>query len=69
MQQAAPANQQWQAALDAYAARQRTLGTAACDDANTAMDHGRALLIAGGIAVILVSGLLDWLITRSLTHP
>ncbi|OLH29210.1 chemotaxis protein [Xanthomonas oryzae pv. oryzae] len=69
MQQAAPANQQWQAALDVYAARQRTLGTAACDDANTAMDHGRALLIAGGIAVILVSGLLDWLITRSLTHP
>ncbi|AKK64005.1 methyl-accepting chemotaxis protein [Xanthomonas oryzae] len=69
MQQAAPANQQWQAALDAYAARQRTRGTAAYDDANTAMDHGRALLIAGGIAVILVSGLLAWLITRSLTQP
>ncbi|KFA04583.1 chemotaxis protein, partial [Xanthomonas vasicola pv. musacearum NCPPB 2005] len=69
MQQAVPANQQWQAALDAYAVRQRTRGAAAYADANIAMDHGRALLIAGGIAVIVVSSLLAWLITRSLIQP
>ncbi|MBV7306557.1 methyl-accepting chemotaxis protein [Xanthomonas vasicola] len=69
MQEAVPANKQWQAALDAYAMRQRTRGAAAYADANIAMDHGRALLIAGGIAVILVSSLLAWLITRSLTQP
>ncbi|MFL8075439.1 methyl-accepting chemotaxis protein [Xanthomonas vasicola] len=69
MREAVPANKQWQAALDAYAMRQRTRGATAYADANTAMDHGRALLIAGGIAVILVSSLLAWLITRSLTQP
>ncbi|WP_372381455.1 methyl-accepting chemotaxis protein [Xanthomonas sp. NCPPB 1754] len=69
MQQAAPANQQWQDALNAYAARQRSRGAAAYADANTAMDRGRALLIAGGLAVILVSSLLAWWITRSLTQP
>ncbi|KAF1686214.1 methyl-accepting chemotaxis protein, partial [Pseudoxanthomonas jiangsuensis] len=69
MQQAVPANQQWQDALNAYAARQRTRGAAAYADANAAMDRGRALLIAGGIAVIVISGLLAWLITRSLTQP
>ncbi|AZR27413.1 methyl-accepting chemotaxis protein [Xanthomonas vasicola pv. arecae] len=69
MREAVPANKQWQAALDAYAMRQRSRGAAAYADANTAMDHGRALLIAGGIAVILVSSLLAWLITRSLTQP
>ncbi|MCC4630226.1 methyl-accepting chemotaxis protein [Xanthomonas citri] len=33
------------------------------------MDRGRALLIAGGIAVVVISSLLAWLITRSLTQP
>ncbi|PPV06150.1 chemotaxis protein [Xanthomonas bromi] len=69
MQQAVPANQQWQDALNAYSARQRTRGATAFADANTAMDHGRALLIAGGLAVLVISSLLAWLITRSLTQP
>ncbi|KLD79945.1 HAMP domain-containing protein [Xanthomonas hyacinthi] len=69
MKQAGPATQKWQEAINAYAERQRRRGAAAYATANAAMDRGRALLIAGGVAVILVSSLLAWLITRSLTLP
>ncbi|QNH20454.1 methyl-accepting chemotaxis protein [Xanthomonas sp. GW] len=69
MKQAAPATQQWQDAINAYSERQRQRGAKAFDDANAAMDHGRAMLIGGGVAVVLVSVLLAWLITRSLTVP
>lgn len=69
MKEAGPATQNWQDAINAYAERQRTRGAAAYASANTAMDRGRAMLIAGGIVVIVVSSLLAWLITRSLTLP
>ncbi|MXV09238.1 MULTISPECIES: methyl-accepting chemotaxis protein [unclassified Xanthomonas] len=67
--QAAPATQQWQEALNTYANRQREQGAKAYATAQVAMDRGRALLLAGGAIVVLVSGLLAWLITRSLTVP
>ncbi|KAA8920846.1 methyl-accepting chemotaxis protein [Xanthomonas sontii] len=69
MTQAGPATQQWQEAINTYADRQRTRGAEAYASANVAMDRGRSLLVAGGVLVVLVSGLLAWLITRSLTVP
>ncbi|KAB7771924.1 MCP four helix bundle domain-containing protein, partial [Xanthomonas maliensis] len=48
MQQAAPATQNWQDAINAYAERQRTRGATAYAAANVAMDKGRSMLIAGG---------------------
>ncbi|XQA68128.1 methyl-accepting chemotaxis protein [Xanthomonas sacchari] len=69
MAEAGPATQQWQEAINTYADRQRTRGAEAYASANVAMDRGRSLLVAGGVLVVLVSGLLAWLITRSLTVP
>ncbi|MCW0400795.1 hypothetical protein NB688_003672 [Xanthomonas sacchari] len=69
MAEAGPATQQWQEAINTYANRQRTRGAEAYAGANVAMDRGRSLLVAGGVLVVLVSGLLAWLITRSLTVP
>ncbi|MCW0452014.1 hypothetical protein NB717_000439 [Xanthomonas sacchari] len=69
MAEAGPATQQWQEAINTYANRQRTRGAEAYASANVAMDRGRSLLVAGGVLVVLVSGLLAWLITRSLTVP
>ncbi|WP_371181497.1 methyl-accepting chemotaxis protein [Xanthomonas sacchari] len=69
MAEAGPATQQWQEAINTYANRQRTRGAQAYASANVAMDRGRSLLVTGGVLVVLVSGLLAWLITRSLTVP
>ncbi|MCC4594426.1 HAMP domain-containing protein, partial [Xanthomonas campestris pv. phormiicola] len=69
MKLAAPATQRWQDAINTYSERQRQRGTAAYVVANAAMDRGRALLVAGGVIVILISSVLAWLITRSLTAP
>ncbi|WIH06818.1 MCP four helix bundle domain-containing protein [Xanthomonas translucens pv. graminis] len=69
MKRAAPATQKWQHALTTFSDRQRALAATAYAEANTAMDHGRALLIAGGLAVVLVSIALALLITRSLVLP
>ncbi|MRH02321.1 HAMP domain-containing protein [Xanthomonas sontii] len=69
MAEAGPATQQWQETINTYANRQRTRGAEAYAGANVAMDRGRSLLVAGGVLVVLVSGLLAWLITRSLTVP
>ncbi|WP_045737340.1 HAMP domain-containing protein, partial [Xanthomonas sp. MUS 060] len=69
MANAAPATQKWQDAINAYAKRQRDNNTNAYDVANKAMNNGRMLLIMGGVAVLVVSSLLAWLITRSLTVP
>ncbi|QNH21983.1 methyl-accepting chemotaxis protein [Xanthomonas sp. GW] len=69
MKQAAPATQRWQETINTYSERQRQRGIAAYAVANAAMDRGRAMLIAGGVIVILISGVLAWLITRSLTVP
>ncbi|WP_369980261.1 methyl-accepting chemotaxis protein [Xanthomonas bundabergensis] len=69
MKRAAPETQKWQDAISAYATLQRKRTDEAYAAANAAMDRGRALLISGGVAVVLVSSLLAWLITRSLTVP
>ncbi|WP_295943515.1 methyl-accepting chemotaxis protein [uncultured Xanthomonas sp.] len=69
LQQAAPATQRWREAISAYASWQRNNGEQAYADATAVMARGRFLLIAGGLAVVLVSSLLAWLITRSLTVP
>ncbi|WP_045757346.1 MCP four helix bundle domain-containing protein, partial [Xanthomonas albilineans] len=69
MTRADPATKQWQEAINVYANRQRQRGAAAYAAAKVSMDLGRNLLIAGGALVVLISSLLAWLITRSLTVP
>ncbi|MCC4599677.1 methyl-accepting chemotaxis protein [Xanthomonas melonis] len=69
LQQAAPATERWQAALAEYSALQRRRATEAYEGATAAMARGRAMLIGGGLAVVLISSLLAWLITRSLVLP
>ncbi|MCC4595312.1 methyl-accepting chemotaxis protein [Xanthomonas campestris pv. phormiicola] len=69
LKHAAPATQRWQDAVANYSERQRKLGTAAYVEANAAMSRGRVMLITGGVIVILISSVLAWLITRSLTAP
>ncbi|MBN6114265.1 methyl-accepting chemotaxis protein [Xanthomonas bonasiae] len=68
-EQAGPATDKWQEAITAYSERQRQRGASAYAAANAAMDRGRGMLIAGGVIVILISCVLAWLITRSLTVP
>ncbi|MBD4887597.1 HAMP domain-containing protein, partial [Xanthomonas citri pv. citri] len=41
----------------------------AYDQASASMARGRSMLISGGVAVVLLSALLAWMITRSLTGP
>ncbi len=69
MRESAPLTQKWQDAIARYADLQATRSNEAYADATAAMARGRAMLIAGGLAVVLVSSLLAWLITRSLTVP
>ncbi|WP_254460897.1 methyl-accepting chemotaxis protein [Xanthomonas sacchari] len=69
MSKAAPATNLWREAIDTYANRQREQSAKAYASAQVAMGRGRALLLAGGAIVVLVSGVLAWLITRSLTVP
>ncbi|WP_068829946.1 methyl-accepting chemotaxis protein, partial [Xanthomonas cerealis] len=69
MKEAGPATEKWQQAIDVYSERQHKRGAKAYADANLAMDRGRVMLISGGVAVVVVSALLAWLITRSLTVP
>ncbi|WAT16167.1 methyl-accepting chemotaxis protein [Xanthomonas fragariae] len=67
--QAGPATQKWQDALASYSELQRKRSQEAYAESNAAMVRGRSLLIAGGVAVVLISGLLGLLITRSLVRP
>ncbi|MBO9872576.1 MULTISPECIES: methyl-accepting chemotaxis protein [Xanthomonas] len=69
MTKAAPATNQWRDTISAYADRQREQGAKAYASAQSTMDRGRAFMIVGGALVVLVSGVLAWLITRSLTVP
>ncbi|WP_017913288.1 methyl-accepting chemotaxis protein [Xanthomonas sp. SHU 166] len=69
MRESAPLTQKWQDAIARYADLQATRSNEAYAEATAAMARGRAMLIAGGLAVVLVSSLLAWLITRSLTVP
>ncbi|MBB5883375.1 methyl-accepting chemotaxis protein [Xanthomonas sp. LMG 8992] len=67
--QSAPLTQKWQDAIARYADLQATRSSEAYAAATTAMARGRTMLIAGGLAVVLVSSVLAWMITRSLTLP
>ncbi|MFD1838931.1 methyl-accepting chemotaxis protein [Paracidovorax cattleyae] len=66
---AAVAMEKQQAAIRANADLQRRLSQEAYAASSAAMARGRIVLISGGLAVLLVSGLLGWTITRSLTGP
>ncbi|WP_115561949.1 methyl-accepting chemotaxis protein [Xanthomonas arboricola] len=69
LQRAAPATQAWQDTLLEYTALQRKRAQEANAVATTAMARGRTMLIGGGLAVVFISGLLGWAITRSLVRP
>ncbi|MDS9991287.1 methyl-accepting chemotaxis protein [Xanthomonas sp. A2111] len=68
-EKARPISLAWQAGIRNYVALQGELMRTAHANATQAMDNGRNMLIAGGLAVLLVSSLLAWTITRSLTGP
>ncbi|MEA9557815.1 methyl-accepting chemotaxis protein [Xanthomonas nasturtii] len=69
LQRAAPATQAWQDTLLEYTALQRKRAQEANAVATAAMARGRTMLISGGLAVVFISGLLGWAITRSLVRP
>ncbi|MBB3799689.1 methyl-accepting chemotaxis protein-1 (serine sensor receptor) [Xanthomonas arboricola] len=67
--QAAPAMQQWQDKIAENIALQDKLAGEASAVALQSMDDSRKLLIGGSLLVVLLSGVLGLLITRSLTQP
>lgn len=69
LRESAPATQAWQDSIRDYEEFQNLRAQRAYDVAARQLDHGRNLLVAGGIAAALLSGLLAWFITRSLTAP
>ncbi|MBB5876298.1 methyl-accepting chemotaxis protein [Xanthomonas sp. 3498] len=66
---ASAAMQKQQAAIRANADLQRRLSKEAYAISSAAMARGRFVMIAGGLSVLLISSLLAWTITRSLTGP
>ncbi|RBK65598.1 methyl-accepting chemotaxis protein, partial [Xanthomonas oryzae] len=69
MTKAAPAMQRWQDAIGQNITLQDKSAAAAADAAFKSMDESRKLLVAGSLLVVLLSGALGLLITRSLTQP
>ncbi|MEB1611093.1 methyl-accepting chemotaxis protein [Xanthomonas campestris pv. campestris] len=68
-EKARPAVLLWQKTLRELVTRQNDSTQKAYGEALTAIAGGRAMLIAGGVIVLVVSALLGWIITRSLTTP
>ncbi|NEK75142.1 MAG: cell wall metabolism sensor histidine kinase WalK, partial [Xanthomonas euvesicatoria] len=66
---AAPAMQVWQDKIVENIALQEKLAADASAVAFKSMDDSRKLLIGGSLLVVLLSGALGVLITRSLTQP
>ncbi|RXD70010.1 methyl-accepting chemotaxis protein, partial [Xanthomonas perforans] len=66
---AAAAMDEQQAAIAANAALERRLSKDAYAAAVASMHNGKIILASGGIAALVISALLAWLITRSLTTP
>ncbi|WP_355604586.1 methyl-accepting chemotaxis protein [Xanthomonas cannabis] len=66
---AATAMNEQQAAIGANAALERRLSKDAYAVAVASMHRGKVILASGGIAALVISTLLAWLITRSLTRP
>jgi len=69
IEEAGPAMERWQAAIANNVAMQQRMAQEAYTKAVEDMTRGRNILIAGGIAALVISSLLAWLITRSLTQP
>ncbi|WP_016904920.1 MCP four helix bundle domain-containing protein, partial [Xanthomonas arboricola] len=69
LEKAAPGTQHWQNALTEYSDLQRQRTREAYVATTEEMARGRAMLIGGGLAVVLFSALLGFLITRSLVRP
>ncbi|PKV11802.1 methyl-accepting chemotaxis protein [Xanthomonas prunicola] len=69
LSQAAPALQKWQDKIAENIALQDKLAAEAADVALQSMDDSRKLLVGGSLMVVLLSGTLGLLITRSLTRP
>ncbi|APO98828.1 MCP four helix bundle domain-containing protein [Xanthomonas perforans] len=67
--QAAPAMQKWQDKIGENIALQDKLASEAAEVALQSMDDSRKLLVGGSLMVVLLSGTLGLLITRSLTRP
>ncbi|MFA0924841.1 methyl-accepting chemotaxis protein [Xanthomonas fragariae] len=68
-EKARPAMLIWQAKIAENVALQEKQTAQSYDDAVAAMSRGKSLLIAGGLAVAIISSLLAFAITRSLTQP
>ncbi|MEA9565206.1 methyl-accepting chemotaxis protein [Xanthomonas sp. WHRI 8932A] len=66
---ASPATQQWQDKIAENIALQDKLAADASTIALKSMDDSRKMLIGGSLLVVLLSGALGLLITRSLTQP
>ena len=66
---AADSTRQWQAAIRENIAYQQKTAERAYADAQQQIDRGHSMLVSGGVAAVLCSVLLAWLITRSLTRP
>ncbi|CCG39063.1 methyl-accepting chemotaxis protein [Xanthomonas citri pv. mangiferaeindicae] len=66
---AAPALQKWQGKIGENIALQDKLASEAAGVALQSMDDSRKLLVGGSLMVVLLSGTLGLLITRSLTRP
>ncbi|MBO9740431.1 MCP four helix bundle domain-containing protein [Xanthomonas axonopodis pv. begoniae] len=67
--QTAPAMQKWQDKIGENIALQDKLASEAAEVALQSMDDSRKLLVGGSLLVVLLSGTLGLLITRSLTRP
>ncbi|MBB2803050.1 methyl-accepting chemotaxis protein [Xanthomonas arboricola] len=68
-EKARPATMAWQDKIRELVTRQEGQSQQAYADAVASMNRGKLLIIFGGIAVVVISSLLAWLITRSLTQP
>ncbi|WP_045729008.1 methyl-accepting chemotaxis protein, partial [Xanthomonas sp. GPE 39] len=68
-ERARPTTQAWQSKIRENAQLQEAQMKVAYANASQAMANGRNMLIAGGVAVLVISSLLAWAITRSLTEP
>ncbi|MCE4283048.1 methyl-accepting chemotaxis protein, partial [Xanthomonas hortorum] len=68
-EKARPATIAWQDKIRELVTRQEGQSQQAYADAVASMNRGKLLIISGGVAVVVISSLLAWLITRSLTQP
>ncbi|APP80729.1 methyl-accepting chemotaxis protein [Xanthomonas hortorum] len=68
-EKARPATIAWQDKIRELVTRQEGQSQQAYADAVASMNRGKLLIVSGGIAVVVISSLLAWLITRSLTQP